>query len=749
MNSRLYDLFRASQYQALEYNSGKMAVIAVPGSGKSYVLSQLAARLIRKLSVKELSVGKEILVVTYSNSAVQRLKTTLTKLLALPQHEPIPGCRIRTLHGLAHDILIESRSLIDDDEVIIIDDASSRRILYHCVTENLAAQSITLDDYIDPLVRINLPRMAEAQRQMRSTLIPLLCERFVSHCKASLLQLPEDIVFDTGVAPILSFCLKVYTDYQEELHRRELVDYDDLILMAVNALRQQDDLRKRLQKRWGHILEDEAQDSSVAQEQMLMLLSGSKNWVRVGDPNQSINATFTSADPQHLRQFASSVGVTRIDLTESGRSGHPIIDLANALVRWVVHVHQSPQLRDAFEPQFIRSVSIGDPQTPPTTLETSIHVHFQRGKDLSIQAEITTMLHSLQRWIASNPDKTVAVLVPENRLGYRVVQTLQDSGIMYDELLRSSAEFRETASDLLMVLRYLDSPLDSRLLANLYQLFGLTLNANRTAPEQLHSVLRNLRKLQHLEEFLYPAVHDSLPAVLTSNSEVIQQSLKDFRSQVCRWLEATHLPIDQQIVAIGRELFQSERQMDTVYQIAYALRTYQRSLPQSTSSDDVVRELAAMARNERRYLRQEAGEGLFEPRPGIVTVATLHGAKGQEWDRVYILGINNRAFPRIGVSSQFVAERWYVRDQLNLETELIALLESSINSSVYEEGSATQAARVAFAKERLRLLYVGITRARQDLILMWNTGLDVHRSPAGPADALVALHDYLAGTLVI
>lgn len=751
MNHKLSPLFRSSQYQALEYKSGKMAVLAVPGSGKTYILSHLAAKLIRKLSANEIKAGKEILVVTFSNSAVQRLKNQLAKILGIPQDDRIPGCRIRTLHGLAHDILIESRSMANrDDDFIIVDEIAARRILHRCVADNLVAGSSILDDYISPLVRANRPKLAEAQRHLRSTAIPQLCERFIRHCKGHVLRTPEDFAPDEASEPILGFFLEVYMDYQSEMRKRDLVDYDDLVLLAVQALRQQNALIKRLQKQWNFILEDEAQDSSAAQEQMLALLSANKNWVRVGDPNQSINATFSSADPQYLRRFAAEQGVTHVELAEAGRSGHPIIDLANALVRWVSLANPLPQLRDAFDQRFIRTVSIGDPQTPPTTLETSVHIHFQRGKDISPQAELTALLHSLQRWLVNNQDKTVAILVPENRLGYRVIDRLQTSGIVYDELLRSGTEFRETADDLLSVLKYLDAPFDARLLAALYESIALPRIAAVLPSDEVRAAVRDLRKLQYLETYLYPfSDPEDLPTVFATRAEAVQQSLRDFRRLVCRWLEKTHLPVDQQIVAIGRDLYSDDARMDVVYQIASALQIYIRIQPQDAPADGILRELAAMSRNERYYMRQPLTEGVYDPRPGIVTVATIHGAKGQEWDRVYILGINSHAFPSLSANASFVAERWYIRNHLNLEAEILARLDAAISRNAYVEGSASQSARAAFVKERLRLLYVGITRAKQDLILMWNTGLDVHRPPAEPAEALIALHDYLAGRLII
>ena len=75
-------------------------------------------------------------------------------------------------------------------------------------------------------------------------------------------------------------------------------------MLALQALHADADFLARLQERWPYVLEDEAQDSSALQEQMLRLLTAQENnWVRVGDPNQAINTTFTSAETRFLRDF--------------------------------------------------------------------------------------------------------------------------------------------------------------------------------------------------------------------------------------------------------------------------------------------------------------------------------------------------------------------------------------------------------------------------------------------------------------
>ncbi len=94
------------------------------------------------------------------------------------------------------------------------------------------------------------------------------------------------------------------TDYQNALSYQAAIDFQDLIRLAYSILKLDADYLQRLQQRWPYILEDEAQDSSALQEKILRLLCGEQgNWVRVGDPNQAIYETFTTADPKYLLQF--------------------------------------------------------------------------------------------------------------------------------------------------------------------------------------------------------------------------------------------------------------------------------------------------------------------------------------------------------------------------------------------------------------------------------------------------------------
>ncbi|MFW5772579.1 MAG: 3'-5' exonuclease, partial [Phototrophicaceae bacterium] len=131
----------------------------------------------------------------------------------------------------------------------------------------------------------------------------------------------------------------------------------------------------------------------------------------------------------------------------------------------------------------------------------------------------------------------------------------------------------------------------------------------------------------------------------------------------------------------------------------------------------------------------------FDPEQhrGKVTVSTMHRAKGLEWDRVYLMSVNNYDFPSAEPQDSFFEERWWVRDKLNLQAEALEQLASVYEDRSYDEGVATGAARIDYAAERLRLLYVGITRAREELVITWNSGRQGNNYPATP---LVALQHY-------
>jgi DNA helicase II / ATP-dependent DNA helicase PcrA len=125
-----------------------------------------------------------------------------------------------------------------------------------------------------------------------------------------------------------------------------------------------------------------------------------------------------------------------------------------------------------------------------------------------------------------------------------------------------------------------------------------------------------------------------------------------------------------------------------------------------------------------------------------VVVSTMHKAKGLEWDRVYLMAVNTYNFPSADVGDQYIAERWFLRDSLNLEAEALSQLKALFDADEYQyytQGAASQAARLDYVRERLRLFYVCVTRAKEELVVTWNTG---RRGNLGPSKPFMELMKY-------
>jgi DNA helicase-2/ATP-dependent DNA helicase PcrA len=222
----------------------------------------------------------------------------------------------------------------------------------------------------------------------------------------------------------------------------------------------------------------------------------------------------------------------------------------------------------------------------------------------------------------------------------------------------------------------------------------------------------------------------------------VYDQLVAFRGLMRRWQAAVLLPIDQLVLTLAQDLFHTAADLAIAHSLAIHLRQEAEAHPM-WRLPDFTAELRAVAENKRRILDLIGESDGFDPEQhkGKVTVATMHAAKGLEWDRVYLMSVNNYDFPSAEPHDRFIGEKWYIRDSLNLQAEALEQLERLADSIPfpYEEGGATQAARVEYASERLRLLYVGITRARRELVITYNTG---RRGDVFQATPFVALQTW-------
>jgi len=728
---------------------GKMGVSAVPGSGKTFTLSYLAAQLV----ATKLDDDQEVLIVTLVNSAVDNFRKRIGNFIKDMGLIPGFGYRVRTLHGLAHDIVRLRPGLVGlADDFVIVDERESDHILDEVVNRWLRSHPNAADPYLDWAELSDTKAewvKGGAAKAGWPDLALNITRAFIKRAKDWRLS-PESLMARLEVSavalPLARMATTIYHDYQLALAYRGGVDFDDLIRLAHEALRTDEDFLDRLSHQWPFVLEDEAQDSSKSQEDILRLLAGPKgNWVRVGDPNQAVYHTFTNASPEYLRRFLRESDVAPRALPNSGRSQPSIIRLANYLIDWTRHEHPVSELNGTLSLPHIEPAPPGDPQPNPPDVPSQVHLIAER---YTPDAEVADVVRSVTRWLEEHPKETgetVAVLTPRNKKGVDIVNALRQAKVPHVELLNSTAATRSTAGVLGNVLRHLSQPTSARQLATLFRAWQRADWDDPDRRTRLRAIETRLRRLRRVEDFLWPLEGEAswVPEEPLETQEGTDNLdlLKNFRDIVRRWQAAVALPVDQLVLTVAQDLFAEPTDLALAHKLAVELR-HRQNLNPDWRLPELTEELAVIARNQRRFLGFENVDTGFEPPAGVVTIATMHRAKGLEWDRVYLMAVNNYNFPSAQEHDSYISERWFVRDQLNLEAEALAQLKALTNDNpaAYVEGIETLEARTDYAAERLRLLYVGITRAKKELVITWNSGRSqAQRPPNQQATPFIAL----------
>ena len=744
---------RPSQEKILTYRGGKMGISAVPGSGKTWTLSRLAAEVISR---REIGPDQEVLIVTLVNSAVENFSRRVGSFISEKGLLPQIGYRVRTLHGLAHDIVREKPALIGLEERFqIIDEREANLIRNEATQTWIKTHSDFLDKYL--IQDMDEKKTSWIREKQLPDLLNSLAYSFIRSAK-DLRLLPDalrrELSQQPALLPLAEMGCDIYNHYQRALSYRGAVDFDDLIRLALDLIELDQDFLERLRLRWPIILEDEAQDSSRLQEQILRLLAGENgNWVRVGDPNQAIFETFTTANPRFLRNFIANEADYYQSLPESGRSQLSIINLANHLVDWVIKEHPIPEVRDALSaPPYIISAPFGDPQPNPSDNPKTIIFL----KEVSTPAEeIKIIIDSIENWLPDHKDNTVAILTPRNARGSEVVDELKRRKIDFIEYLNNTSSTRSTAGALGNIIAYLADPQSPIKLARSYEVWRRFWRVEEDEEGFYKIIPGLLRKCGQIETYLSPRPGNNWIDVLKETSTFQKSSeekqlklldeLESFRKILLRWQGTTLLPIDQMVLTLAQDLFTDSAELALTYKLSILLKQISNDHPE-WRLPELSGELGVIARNERHFLGFSTEESGFEPGAykGKVVVTTMHKAKGLEWDRVYLISLNGYDFPSAQPYDSYIAEKWFIRNNLNLEAETLAQLGVAVKSGEfewYEEGQATLVSRLDYVRERLRLLYVGITRAKSDLILSCNSGRKGDVKPSLPYIALQSWWD--------
>ena len=283
------------QREAVTYERGPLLVLAGAGSGKTRVLTYRIVYLVGKLKVRP----SNILAVTFTNKAAEEMKSRVFQMIG----KGIQDLWIGTFHSMCARILRrEGEAMGISKNFTIYDDHDELSLLEKILKEEKISERVISPKYL------------------RGT---------ISGAKNSLIP-PEEYPLEE---PRSDLIIHLYSLYQKRLRESNSLDFDDLLMKAVELFQGFPEIRMRYAERFEHILVDEYQDTNHAQYRFILLLSSvHRNLCVVGDEDQSIYR-FRGADIRNILHFEKDFPDAKIiRLEENYRSTQAILDAASAVV---------------------------------------------------------------------------------------------------------------------------------------------------------------------------------------------------------------------------------------------------------------------------------------------------------------------------------------------------------------------------------------------------------------------------------
>ncbi|MFN3678344.1 ATP-dependent helicase [Thermosynechococcus sp.] len=718
--SYLLGTLRPGQTEISEWQGGLLAVSAVPGAGKSHGMAVGAAIAIAR---EKLHQQRQLVVVTYSRSAAANIKVRIRQYLremGLPRN----GFSVQTLHSLALKIATShpTAGLAWRGENLM-SEHEQRRLWVTCVKEWARSHPDLLEQLIQGGDTSPLSDVEHEGRKsaLLTDILVKLAQTVISSARSMALtphelrQLSQQLR-PTEPYPFLEIGADLLELYQHHLAQRERIDYDEMILAAVQLLESDRQCRQEWQQRVYAVFEDEAQDSTPLQSRLLRLLAednttGQVNFVRVGDPNQAINSTFTAADPLFFNEFCDECAQQQAfyKMTQAGRSTLLVIEAANFLVHWVNREHSRQGQELPFREQEIQTVSATDPQpgaNPPPWGEG-----VEIARPATIFETVRELAARISQVLADHPEASIAVLVRTHRQG----EFLAD-------LLRSPASFNIDTDLAAQGVAILDvSGIERRSQVPKELLDVVNFLHHPYSPEAVKAALTVLQERKRIppqnldrlaaqpEVFLYPGPLDPPAEEPVLKARHLCQRLLKAR------LELSLFPL---ITYCAQELGYEAAELATTDRLICHLaqqeptQLWERIHPR-------WQELVAADRFSAVEM-EDLHSRLV--RSGQVTIMTMHRAKGLDWDAVFVPFLEARTLP---------GESWVAANAkfLSPEVDFTDVVRSQLRA--YGHGqpvpnwqAAYQKAKEAKVAEEYRLLYVAMTRPKR---LLWLAA--AHQAP--------------------
>jgi DNA helicase II / ATP-dependent DNA helicase PcrA len=436
----------------------------------------------------------------------------------------------------------------------------------------------------------------------------------------------------------------VYEMYQKRLFAANAVDFDDMLFLTVDVLERFPEAKEKWQKAFRYVLVDEYQDTNHAQYRFLQLLAEKhSNVFAVGDPDQSIYA-FRGADIRNVLEFERDFpGARSIALEQNYRSTNNILQASNAVIR---------NNRERKDKNLWSELGEGEPVRV-------IEVEDEHSEARYVAAEIAMLVEE------GYSGKEIAVFYRTNAQSRVLEDILVRQGIAYQVIGGPRFYERAEVKDLVAYLQVIDNPFDA---------LSLLRVANRPRRGIGDSTLAKLMTFADQAEITLWEAMDRADQAGVGTAP--QKALASFRTMIQSLMSAAQeyeVPelIERVLEQSGYvEALEAERTIESQGRVENLQELV--SLAREWQEQNTEPTLSSFLQEVSLYSDQDTIRG----ESSLVTLMTLHNAKGLEYRAVYLIGMEEGIFPH--------------------------------SRSIEEQG----------VEEERRLAYVGMTRAMEKLTLM-------------------------------
>jgi DNA helicase-2/ATP-dependent DNA helicase PcrA len=575
----LLDGLNPAQREAVTHGDGPLLILAGAGSGKTRVLTHRIAYLVHSGEAR----ADELLAITFTNKAAQEMRERVELLLGRSTR----GMWVLTFHSACTRMLrAEAQRLGYTRQFTIYDQADARRLIKQCL------DGVGADPKRFPAAAVH-NQVSDAKNRLRDA----------AEYRSMVGSYFEQTVADA------------YELYERELLRFNAMDFDDLLVRAVNLLELFPEVRARYQQAFRHLLVDEYQDTNHAQYRWLTLLAGERrNLAVVGDDAQSIYG-FRGADIRNILDFSQDYPDAHVvKLEQNYRSTQTILSAANAVIS-----HN----RDQVPKRLWTEVGEGD----PITVRMLADEH----------AEARYVLGAVEGLVENGLSRSeIAVFYRTNAQSRVLEDALVRAEVPYQVIGGTKFYERAEIKDAMAYLSLLANPSDqlsfTRVANSPRRGIGQTslsrvISHAATLGEPVWEVARAAEAVPGLAR----AAISAISRFMDTMSEL--RALLAADSSVSELLEAV-LARSGYIEALEAErTFEAQGRIENLEELVGVAREFDAGAEEG-GLDAFLSQIALVSAADTR--RDDRGQ---------VTLMTLHNAKGLEYPIVFIIGCEEGVFP--------------------------------------------------------------------------------------------------------